>query len=86
MTTTVMRKMKMKFQKDDSTDHLPFVVTYNPAIPRISNILRKHFNILLSSNRCRDVFKHPPFVACRRSANLRDVLEIVHSKTVPLMK
>ena len=41
---------------------------------QISNILRKHFNILLSSNRCKDVFKQPPFVAYRRSSNLRDLL------------
>ena len=29
-------------------DVVPFVVTYNPALPYISNILRKHFNILHS--------------------------------------
>ena len=57
-----------------SNDVVPFVVTYNPALPRISNILRKHFNILHSSNRCKDVFKQPPFVAYRRSSNLRDLL------------
>ena len=54
-----------------SNDVVPFVVTYNPALPRISNILRKHFNILHSSNRCKDVFKQPPY---RRSPNLRDIL------------
>ena len=48
--------------------------TYNPALPRISNILRKHFNILHSSNRCKDVFKQTPFVAYRRSPNLCDIL------------
>ena len=47
---------------------------YNPALPHFSNILRKHFNILLSSDRCRDVFKHPPIVAYRRTSNLRDIL------------
>ena len=57
-----------------SNDVVPFVVTYNPALPRISNILRKHFNILHSSNRCKDFFKQPPFVAYRRSPNLRDIL------------
>ena len=55
-------------------DVVSFVVTYNSAPPRISNILRKHFNILRSSNRCKDVFKQPPFVAYRRSSNLRDLL------------
>ena len=48
--------------------------TYNPALPRISNIPRKHFNILHSSNRCKDVFKQTTFVAYRRSPNLRDIL------------
>ena len=37
-------------------------------------ILRKHFDILLSSKRCREVFKHPPIVAYRRTSNLRDIL------------
>ena len=40
-----------------SNDVVPFVVTYNPALPRISNILSKHFNILHSSNRW-DVFSN----------------------------
>ena len=30
----------------DLDDAAPFVVTYNPALPCISNILRKHFNML----------------------------------------
>ena len=52
-----------------ANDVVPFVVTYNPALPRISNILRRHFT-LRSSNRYKDVFKQPPFVAYRRSPNL----------------
>ena len=58
----------------ESINRLPFVVTYNPSLPHISNILRKHFHILLSSKRCREVFKHPPIVAYRRTSNLRDIL------------
>ena len=46
--------------------------TYKQNISNISNILRKHFNILHSSNRCKAVFKQPPFVAYRRSSNLRE--------------
>ena len=54
---------------------MTFVVTYNPALPLVSNILREHFNVLHSSNRCKDVFKQPPFAALyRRSPNLRDLL------------
>ena len=58
----------------DSDDVVPFVVTCNPALPLISNILCKHFRILHSSNHCKDVFKQPPFVTYRRSSKLRDLL------------
>ena len=39
-----------------------------------THFLRKHFNILHSSNRSKDVFKQLPSVAYRRSSNLRDLL------------
>ena len=50
-----------------SIDRLLFVVTYNPSLPHISNILRKHFHILLSSKRCREVLSTHP-------SSLTDVL------------
>ena len=68
------RTNALQTKPKDSNDVVPFVVTYNLALPRISNFLRKHFNILHTSNRCKDVFKQPPFVAYRRSPNLRDIL------------
>ena len=46
------------------------------ALLRICNILHKHFNILHSSYRCKDVFKQPPFVAYRHIHNLRKLLVI----------
>ena len=72
--TNISRTEALRTNRHDSTDRLPFVVTYNPSLPRIPNILRKHFHILLSSKRCREVFKHPPIVAYRRTSNLRDIL------------
>ena len=60
----ISRTNALQTKRKASNDVVPFVVTYNPALPRISNILRKHFNTLHSSNRCKDVFnKQPPFVA-----------------------
>ena len=70
----ISRTDALQTNRHDSINRIPFVVTYNPALPHFSNILRKHFNILLSSDRCRDVFKHPPIVAYRRTSNLRDIL------------
>ena len=70
----IPRTNALQTKPKDPNDVVPFVVTYNTTLPRISNIPRKHFNILHSSNRCKDVFKQPPFVAYRRSPNLRDIL------------
>ena len=53
---------------------VPFITTFNPSLPHISNIIKKHYNLLLSSDRCKNVFQHLPVVAFRRSPNLRDLL------------
>ena len=71
----ISRTNALQIKPKASNDVVPFVVTYNPALPRISNILRKNFNILHSSNRCKGVFKQPSFVAYRRSSNLPDPLD-----------
>ena len=49
----ISRTNALQTKPKDSNDVVPFVVTYNPALPRICNILRKHFYILHSSNRCK---------------------------------
>ena len=45
----ISRTDALQTNRNDSINRIPFVVTYNPALPHLSNILRKHFNILLSS-------------------------------------
>ena len=69
LATNISGTAALRTNRHYSIDRLPFVVTYNPSLPHISNILRKHFHILLSSKRCKEVFKHPPIIA-----NLRDIL------------
>ena len=49
--TNISRTEALHTNCHDFIDRLPFVVTYNPSLPHISNILRKHFHILLSSKR-----------------------------------
>ena len=53
---------------------IPFITTFNPSLPHISNIIKNHYNLLISSNRCKNVFQHLPVVAFRRSPSLRDLL------------
>lgn len=71
---TNSRKEALHTDRHNSINHLPFVVTHNPSLPRISNILCKLFNIVVSSTRYREVFKHPPIAAYRRNSNLRDII------------
>ena len=55
-------------------ERIPFITTYNPSLLSIFNVTKKHYNPLLSSDRCKTAFLHLPVVAFRRSPNLRDVL------------
>lgn len=61
--------------KDQQTN---LVVTYSSSLPNLTNILRKHFNILQQSDKLSTLFPVPPRVVYRRGRNLKDVL--VHSK------
>ena len=40
--TNISRTEALRTNRHDSTDRLHFVVTYNPSLPHISNILRKY--------------------------------------------
>ena len=62
----------------NSPSHVPFIITYNPALRSLSSVIQKHFNILSSSQRCTNVFKSTPLVAFRRTDNLSD--KLVRSK------
>ena len=52
---------------------VPLVVTYNPANPKLKEILEKHWNILRLS-RNRDRLPDKPLIAYRRNKNLTDHL------------
>ena len=56
----------------DKPKRIPFITTYNPSLPAIFNIIKKHYNLLLSSDRCKNDFLHLP--SFRRSPNRRDPL------------
>ena len=70
----IPRQLTLQTKDINKPKRIPFITTFNPSLPHISNIIKKHFNLLLSSNRCKSVFQHPPVVAFRRSPNLRDLL------------
>ncbi|GFO04316.1 hypothetical protein PoB_003082100 [Plakobranchus ocellatus] len=63
----------------NKNERIPFVLTYNPALPNISSILKTYLPILHSSDRCKKAIPSLPVTAFRRPKNLRDLL--VHSST-----
>ena len=57
-------------QPISSTDRVPLVVTYNPALPNFHSILKKHHQILFTSSKTQAIFKETPLVAYRRGRNI----------------
>ena len=55
-------------------DRVPFITTYNPALPNIHKVLRQKQPILHSTERLHEIFKETPVVAYRRSPNLPGLL------------
>ena len=45
----ISRKAALKPKPKQQTYTVPFVITYNPSLPNISRIIRKHSNVLYSS-------------------------------------
>ena len=70
----IPRRLTLQTKDVNKPKRIPFITKFNPSLPHISNIIKKHYNLLLSSNRCKKVFQHLPVVAFRRSPNLRDLL------------
>ena len=53
----------------------PFVVDYNPRLPNISLIIKKHFHLLESHQVVREIFPAKSVIpAYRRTKNLKDIL------------
>ena len=72
--TDISRNDALKPKPKQQTDTVPFVITYNPALPNISRIIHKHSNVLYSSDRCKNVFTNLPLLAYRRCKNISDIL------------
>jgi len=52
----VPRTDALKNKPRIQSETIPFVITYNPALPNIARIIHQHSNVLYSSDRCRNVF------------------------------
>ena len=59
----------------DSKKIFPFVLTYNPNLPSINGLIKKHFHFLLSSPNLKELFPPNSIISSfRRSKNLKEIL------------
>ena len=63
----IPRRLTLQTKDANKPTRIPFITTFNPALPHISNIIKKHYNLLLSSDRYKKAFPHLPVVAFGRS-------------------
>lgn len=71
----IKRAANLLETKDRQTsDRIPFVVTYNRTLPPIARTLHKHWHLLQLNPDINDHFKEPPIMAYRRCRNLKDIL------------
>ena len=60
---------------------IPFVVTYHPDLPKIQNIIDKHWQIINTNTKLNRVFPEKPMIAFRRPKSFKDIL--VRAKVKP---
>ena len=67
-----LKKVEKTSEKDKNS---PFVITYHPKLPSISNITKKHWKVMCDdSPKLKRCFPNPPVVAYKRHKNLKDLL------------
>ena len=68
---SISRDEIIKEKSKKKNNIVPFVTSYNPALPNLSNVIHKHFHILQGSDRLKEMFNEPPIVAFRKPKSFR---------------
>ena len=76
------REALKKVTKEKQSDRPVFVIHYDPRLPSIPAIIKKHWRSMIQDPRLKEVFPKPPLVAYKRPKNIRD--KIIRSKVPPL--
>ena len=70
-----MKSLEKKKPKDKQTKRLTAPFNFNPFLPRISDVLTKHFNsMVFRKPELKSVFEDPPMAALRQPPNLKNIL------------
>lgn len=62
----------------EKSTRINLTVSFGSNIPKVNNILKRHYSILTQSDRMKEIFHEPPRVAYRRARSLQD--DLVNSK------
>ena len=63
--------VKEKTHDKETQNKTPLLLTYNRFLPNMSNIVQKHWNILIISRTLQGLFQEEPFKVFKRNRNLK---------------
>ena len=80
---SIDRKDALKKVENNNTNKRPvFIITYDPRLPSITEIVKKHWHSMVKDPYLAYVFKEPPLIAYKRAQNIKD--KIIRAKVPPL--
>ena len=72
--SAISRNDLLRTREKEAKKLFPFVVTFNPNLPDVGNIIRKHLFILQSNPKLKELFPRGSVIpAFRRSKNLKEL-------------
>ena len=71
---TCGREQFLKEKKKETATNIPLLPKYNRTLPKIKEIVVKHWHLLHIKPNLVEIFQNPPILAFRRNKNLRDII------------
>ena len=68
------REQLLKDKKKDTATNIPSLLKYNRKLPKLKEIVMKHWYLLHINPNLAEIFQSPPILAFRRKKYLRDIV------------
>ena len=68
------REQLFKEKKKDTVTTILLSLKYNRTLPKIKEIVMKHWNLLHINLNLAEIFQNPPILVLRQNKNLRDII------------
>ena len=68
------REQLLKEKKKDSATNIPLSLQCNRTLPKIKEIVMKHWHLLHINANLAEIFQNPPILAFHRNKNPRDII------------